>query len=84
MTYHPLVYSEDHNETPTALIRQIVDRCHVGESNRAVIRYMASRIKGGVRGFLKLPRATRKSLMRQAFTRHKHNLQEYIMVMRGM
>lgn len=30
---------------PNPIVRQIVDRCHVGESNLAVIRYVISRAK---------------------------------------
>lgn len=66
-----------------ALVGHMVDRLHVGTSNRAVIRYVASRIKGGVKGFLSLHAGTRKNLMLAAIDRHAKNRNLYNIVMRG-
>lgn len=66
------------------IVNQIVDRCHVSRSNRDVIGYMASRIKGGRKAFLRLPRATRRSFMKAAIKRHFDNRVLYARVMRGI
>lgn len=66
------------------IVQRIVDRdCHVSESNRAVIRHVASKIRGGVRGFLKLPREVRRQVMEAAIARHAENGGLYDAVMRG-
>ncbi len=66
------------------IVERIVDRdCHVSESNRAVIRHVASKIRGGVPGFLKLPRETRREVMQAAIARHALNGGLYDAVMRG-
>ncbi|HEX4545752.1 MAG TPA: hypothetical protein VH110_05290 [Candidatus Acidoferrum sp.] len=68
------------DNTP-AMVRQIVGRCHVGQSNRAVIRYFVSRLKRGAWG--KLSRDERKQWLRHVIDAHRENRGLYHAVMTG-
>ena len=68
---------------PHPIIRQIVNRCHVGDSNRTVIRYVVSRLRHGYATFHALSREQRHILMRDAIEVHEANRQLYFRVMRG-
>ncbi|HQR20096.1 MAG TPA: hypothetical protein PKV98_04475 [Burkholderiaceae bacterium] len=68
----------------TMIVNQIVDRVHVGRSNRDVIGYVASRMKDGRRTFLRLPRETRREIMQAAVARHAENRGTYTYVMGGL
>ncbi len=70
-------------KAPHPIVRQIVDRCHVGESCRQVISYVASRLNGGRKGFLKLKRSHRRLIMRDAIRVHTANHKMYRQVMSG-
>ena len=65
------------------MIRQIVDRCHVGESNRAVIKYVISRLKRKYKTWAAMPRGDRKTMMREIIRIHRANLECYNHVMDG-
>ena len=66
-----------------SIINQIVDRCHVGLSNRAVIRYVVSRFRGGWRGWHAMPKRDRKQILRATINRHYQNRRLYHQVMSG-
>jgi hypothetical protein len=68
---------------PPAIVRQIVDRCHVGQSNRAVIRYFVSRLKHGHATWRALPVAERKQWLRWVIAAHAANRGLYSYVMGG-
>jgi hypothetical protein len=68
---------------PHPMIRQIVNRCHVSDSNRTVIRYIISRLRDGYTTFRAMPRRQRRLLMRDAIAVHKANRALYTRVMRG-
>ena len=64
------------------IVKQIIDRdCHVGISNRQVMKHVISRLKHGWRTFRQMPREDRKDLLRQCVERHHQNRQEYVAVM---
>lgn len=63
------------------MISMIVGRCHVGDSNRKVIRYLKSRMKRGA--WRKLSRDERKQIMREAIRCHAENRELYHAVMTG-
>jgi hypothetical protein len=63
------------------MIHSIVGRCHVGQSNRAVIRYLKSRFKRGA--WRKMSRDARKEVMREAIRCHESNRALYHAVMTG-
>lgn len=66
------------------IIAQIINRdCHVSMSNRAVIRYVISRLKHGYRTFMELAKSDRRSFMEQCVWQHSQNWQLYVDVMRG-
>lgn len=66
------------------IVRQIVDRdCHVSISNRAVIRHVISKLRGGMQTFREMPKKDRRELMRQCIARHRQNWEEYVNVMGG-
>jgi hypothetical protein len=65
------------------IVRMVVDRCHVGDSNRRVIRYVISRLKKKHRGFRAMSRSQRRDLLRQIVTVHTENRELYRDVMRG-
>jgi hypothetical protein len=64
-----------------SIVRQIVGRRHVGESNFAVIRYFVSRLKRGA--WRALPREERKQWLRWVIAAHAANRQLYRYVMGG-
>lgn len=64
-----------------AIIRQIVDRCHVADSNLAVVRYFLSRMKPGA--FWKLSKRKRRNMLAAVLKRHAENRAVYRLVMRG-
>ena len=68
--------------TPDPMVRMIVNRCHVGESNRRVIRYLISRLKDKYATFKALPKARRRALMTDAIRVHADNRALYRDVMR--
>lgn len=65
------------------IIRQIVARCHVGESNLAVIRYVVSRLKEQRKTFLAMKRQQRRKLIRDTISAHAQNRKLYRAVMCG-
>lgn len=65
------------------IIRNIVGRCHVGDSYLAVIRYAISRLKHKRRGFLALSKNQRRQFLKQVIRAHADNRRVYIAVMTG-
>lgn len=65
------------------LVRQIVGRCHVADSNRMVIKYVISRLKQGYKTYRSFPRSQRRLLLRQIIMQHAKNFDEYRFVMGG-
>jgi len=65
------------------MVRRIVGDCHVGQSNRAVIRYFVSRLKGGYRTWAAAPRNERRQWLRWVIEAHRENGALYNHVMRG-
>lgn len=66
------------------MIRMIVGRCHVSESNRAVILYAISRLRNGTTTFLRdMDKTERKSFMRQCVLTHSENRRLYTFAMKG-
>lgn len=64
------------------IVKQIIDRdCHVGISNRAVIRHVISKLRHGYQTFRQMPAEDRKELLRQCVERHRENREEYVAVM---
>jgi len=71
------------NSKAPAIVRQIVSRCHVGDSNRKVIRYFISRLKHGYATWHALPRAERKQWLAWVIQVHAENRGLYDYVMGG-
>lgn len=63
-----------------SVIRQIVNRCHIGDSNISVIKYVISRTNKGA--WRKLDKLQRKELMLQAIKCHKENRKLYSFIQR--
>ena len=64
------------------IIRMIIARdCHVGISNRQVIRHVISRLKNGYTTFSELSREDRRYLMEECIKEHKENQELYDFVM---
>ena len=79
-------------ETPTQpgskrsaphIVRILVGRCHVGQSNRRVIRYFISRLKRGYQTWAQMPRDERKQWLRWVVAAHAENRGLYSYVMGG-
>lgn len=66
-----------------SVVQMIVDREHVGASNREVLRSLVTSVKGGLRGWQKIDRRLRHQFMRQAIYAHGENLAMYCYVMGG-
>ena len=65
------------------MVRSIVGRCHVGQSNRAVIRYFISRLREGYKTWSAVSRSERKRYMRWIVEAHAENRKLYRSVMNG-
>lgn len=65
------------------MIRQIVDRCHVSDSNFHVIKYVISRLKRKYKTWKSLSQVERKKMMKEIIKIHKENRSLYNFVMRG-
>ena len=65
------------------MVTQIVGRCHVGQSNRSVIRYFVSRLKSGYATWRTLNRKDRKQWLLWIITEHAENRATYRYVMGG-
>ena len=65
------------------MIRQIVNRCHISESNRQVIYYLISRLKDGKKTYWTIPKVERKQILKAIIQYHRENKQMYYDVMRG-
>jgi len=63
------------------ILNQVVGRCHVGQSNLAVIRYAISRLANQWRTFKALPRFKRRKFMRDVIKVHAANQALYQRVM---
>jgi hypothetical protein len=63
------------------IVRQIVDRCHVADSDTHVIRYVISRLKNKYQTFAALPKDQRRNLMLASIQHHHENRQLYRRVM---
>ena len=61
------------------MIRMIVDRCHVGESNLSVIRYVVSRLKPGA--WRRMEKSQRRYLVAECVKAHAENRELYGFVM---
>jgi hypothetical protein len=66
-----------------SLVRQMVARCHVAESNRTVIRYVISRLRKGYVTYRAMSREQRRLLLRETIAAHTENRALYRFVMRG-
>jgi hypothetical protein len=65
------------------MIRMIVGRCHVGDTNRQVVRYLISRLKKGYASWQAMPREQRRLAMRECIRIHAENRGVYRFVMSG-
>jgi hypothetical protein len=65
------------------LVCQIVGRCHVGESNRKVLRYFIGCLREGMITWRALTRETRREFMKGIFECHSANRGLYRFVTRG-
>ena len=66
------------------MIRQIVGRCHVSDSNLAVIRYVISCMaKPGYQTYRKLDKTHRRKLLEKIIECHKDNREVYHFATRG-
>jgi hypothetical protein len=65
------------------MIRMLAGRLHVGADYLTAVRYVVSRLKGRRRAFLRLPRRTRRTIIREALKCHAANRQLYRRVMAG-
>ena len=69
--------------TENPVITAIVGRCHVSLSNRAVIRYLISRLRRRYDTWRQMSRPIRREFMKQAINAHQKNRALYDFVMRG-
>ena len=66
-----------------SIVTQIVDRCHVADSMRDVLRYVISRMKDGKRTWRGLSRHERRAIVSEMCKRHRANRDLYDYVMKG-
>ena len=66
------------------IIRQVIDRdCHVGESNRAVVRHVISKLTKGYESYRQLSAKDRCLFIEQCIAHHQANQRLYVEVMNG-
>jgi hypothetical protein len=63
------------------MIRMIVARCHVADTNREVVAYVVSCLRPGA--WESLPKSDRFRLMRESLRCHRENRALYAFVQRG-
>lgn len=63
------------------LARQIMGRCHVGESFSRALRHFADATQGGYAAWRGRPREERREAIRQVCAAHARNRDEYAQVM---
>lgn len=63
------------------MLRRIIGRLHVGESNLAVIRYCLSRLRKGA--FRKMKKPLRRQFLQSCIRIHADNRALYLRVMGG-
>jgi hypothetical protein len=66
----------------SAILRTIVGRCHVGDSNREVLEYAKSRLKP--KAWREMPLSKRVTFARLCRQFHAENRDLYRVVMRGV
>lgn len=66
---------------PAYIVERSVGELHVSTPYLEVVRHMASKIKGGRKGFLKLGRQTKRFAIASAIWSHARNRAEYVNVM---
>ena len=66
---------------PHNMIRMIVGRRHVGESNLSICKYLVSRMKPGK--WRAMPKRSRKAWLRSAVKAHEADIDLYRQVMSG-
>ena len=66
------------------IIRQVINRdCHVGESNRAVVRHVISKLAKGYESYRQLSAKDRCLFIEQCIAQHQANQRLYVDVMNG-
>ena len=66
------------------IFSQIINRdCHVGESNKTVVRHVIAKLKHGIESFRKMTLDERTSFIEQCISQHRYNYREYVEVMSG-
>ena len=65
------------------VIRQIIDRCHVGESNLSVCRYAVSRLEKKWKTVAEWPVEKRRGFLAECIRVHAENRKLYRDVMSG-
>ena len=55
------------------MISWLVGKCHVADSYLTVLRFVVSKIKGGVKTFRALSREERRKVISATFKAHKEN-----------
>ena len=63
------------------IVRQIVGRLHVGESYLEVLRHVLTKLKGGRKTWLQLPKFHRRHLVAAVIQHHRENRSLYRHVM---
>ena len=82
MTRKPKGPSKEEQFDVHPIVRQIINRdCHVGISNRAVIRHVVSKLRDGMETFRGMPKEERRALMEQCIQQHRQNRLLYRAVM---
>ena len=64
------------------IVRQIVDRCHVADSFRKVLRYMISRMQGGA--WKACSKKVKRALWKDMVKAHENNQKLYNFVTKGI
>ncbi len=74
----------EHRRDVHPIIRQIIERdCHVGESNRVVIRHVISKLRDGYTTFRRMEASDRREFIEQCLSVHRANIKLYVEVMAG-
>lgn len=74
---HGLVVTTGGNPIGWPIVTQILGRVHCGEPLKNAVRAVADAIKGGVKGWRKIDRKTRRQLLAHIVLTHRANAQLY-------
>ncbi len=65
------------------MIKMLIDKCHIGDSDREVIKFFIGNLKRGHETWVTVPKGARRKMMKEIVRVHRNNQFLYGSVMGG-